>query len=460
MTQRPVTLIVSDLHMGGGDADRGDDFVHQGKAFDRFLDGQLQSPDGRAGQIELILNGDTFELAQVRPELYTLRSAEFWCSRDESLAKLHYVLDGHDGIFDRLRDFIAAGNVVTMAAGNHDVELYWPEVRSALEARIGPIGFELGQEWFTRYGDRLAIAHGHMLDPANRFVHWADPVLAGPDGERLEMCPGTLFMVKLVNILERDFPFADNLHPVTSLARILAKDQRSGLAGAAWLLAKFVAQEPTAFLQTGQQAIDYDVRLQRALLDDPVRFDGFAAAWREAVDANATDAALRARLAGPDGVVPPFLELLARLPLARWLPLADLPPTSLSFGSDAESGSDGTLSILKSGWQEADQVLRFSAQDRMTEGTKVVVMGHTHQPDVLETPVGVYFNPGSWTRYVDTATIGLLTIEDLKNEENFPYQLNYVRVEENSPTQLTARMTTFEERRGFVYGQRLNLSSR
>ena len=95
----------------------------------------------------------------------------------------------------------------------------------------------------------------------------------------------------------------------------------------------------------------------------------------------------------------------------------------------------------------------------MKAGASVVVMGHTHQPDTLTTPHGVYFNTGSWTRYVNAANVGLLTLEDLKTEANFPYQLNYVRVDAGTSNTLTARMLTFEERTGFRFGQRLNLSA-
>ena len=167
----PVTIVVSDFHMGGGAADPGDDSVFQGGALERFLDEQTNSANGRAGEIELVLNGDTFELAQVRPDLYKLRSARFWCSQDEPL-KLEYMLAGHAGVFAALRRFVDVGNVVTMAAGNHDVELYWPKVQARLREHIGAIRFELGSYWYTRYNGKLAVAHGHMLDPANRFANW------------------------------------------------------------------------------------------------------------------------------------------------------------------------------------------------------------------------------------------------------------------------------------------------
>jgi UDP-2,3-diacylglucosamine pyrophosphatase LpxH len=457
MSRAPVTLIVSDLHMGGGPDDPGDDFVYQRGAFEHFLDEQLASRDGRAGRIELIFNGDTFELAQVRPEVYTLGSARYWCSRDESLQKLRYVLEGHKGIFDRLHAFVTAGNSVTMAAGNHDVELYWPAVQAALRDRIGPIAFELNTDWYTRYGGRLAIAHGHMLDPANRFDHWDRPILNGPDGERLEMCPGTLFMVKFVNILERQYPFADNLHPVTALADILAKDRWSRLAAAGWLLSAFAVRHPGAMLETDSAPIeDHGVQLQRAILGDPRRFRELAAIYRREIDTSASDDGLRARVSAQAGVADVVLELMAVVPLDDWLSLAGVTPTSLSLDAD---GPDGTLAIYRSGRQSADELLRAAAEERIKAGASLVVMGHTHQTDILATAKGQYFNPGSWTRYVNAANIGMLTIEDLKDESSFPYQLNYVRVDAEASDRLTATMITFEERAGFRFGQRLNLAA-
>jgi UDP-2,3-diacylglucosamine pyrophosphatase LpxH len=460
MSHRPVTLIASDFHMGGGADDRGDDFIHEGAPFERFLDEQRTSDDGRAGRIELILNGDTFELAQVRPDVYTLGSALYWCSRDESLRKLEYVLEGHAGIFDRLRQFVDAGNALTLAAGNHDVELYWPEVQDALRSRLGDIRFELGTDWYERYDGRLALAHGHMADPANRFARWERPIVNAPDGERLEMCPGTLFMVKFVNTLEQQYPFADNIHPVTALAGILGKDRWSSLAGAAWLLARFAARHPASMLEADGTGPANEVHLlQDSFLHDPFRFRELASTYRRAVDNTPTDDALRARIVDPDGLANMFLELMAALPPEQWLPLATARSSTLSLEPGAEGEEGLTLHIFSSGMQQADAVLRTIAEERMEAGASVVVMGHTHQPDTLVTDRGVYFNPGSWTRYLDSARIGLLTVEDLKSEADFPYQLNYVRIEpDGAGGRLLANMHVFEEKVGLRFGQRLNLS--
>src|SRR5207253_3202087 len=134
LSDKPVTLIVSDLHVGGGPNDPGDDHVYQNEQFRRFIDEAANSDDGRAGRIELFVNGDFLEFAQVRPEVYTLGSAQYWCSEAESVAKLDAILGGHRDIFEALGRFAGRGNRVTMGAGNHDVDLYWADVQKRIGA--------------------------------------------------------------------------------------------------------------------------------------------------------------------------------------------------------------------------------------------------------------------------------------------------------------------------------------
>ncbi len=245
MNEKRVTIIVSDLHLGGGPADPGDDHVYNDAQFTHFIEMIGGTPDGRAGEVELIINGDFLEFAQVGQEFYTLGSTTCWCSEVESLKKLELILNGHSDIFAALNKFKVKGNDVTIAAGNHDVDLYWPKVRTRLREAAGAVSFQLGTDWFQRYEGRLQIGHGHMFDPANKFKNWSNPVLSGPHGiPRLEMCPGTLFMVKFVNWLEQEYPFSDNIKPVTALASILLKEDRFGLGMVGWMFSKFLLRYP------------------------------------------------------------------------------------------------------------------------------------------------------------------------------------------------------------------------
>jgi len=138
MSQKRITLIVSDLHMGDGGA--GDDFVDDRHQFASFLRAQAAGPEGRAGEVELIVNGDFLEMVQVLPHAYKGDPSVAWCSEAESVEKLECIMKGHPLVFDALAEFQAAGNQVTLFPGNHDVDLYWPDVRAKLQARFPAFG--------------------------------------------------------------------------------------------------------------------------------------------------------------------------------------------------------------------------------------------------------------------------------------------------------------------------------
>ncbi len=135
--------------------------------------------------------------------------------------------------------------------------------------------------------------------------------------------------------------------------------------------------------------------------------------------------------------------MLVRIPPPEWLPVFDyLKGTSLAIGGDPYS-----LGIIKSGVSNDKKILRDIALNEIKKdgGPQVIVLGHTHQPDRFQTERGIYFNPGSWTRYVDLDKEKNLSLEDLKHEESFPYQLNYVRVEYlGNDKQLLAEMHCYQ----------------
>src|SRR4051794_20881275 len=103
MKQKRVTLIISDLHLGDGKP--GDDFVYDKNQFVKFLCSQATTPEGQKGDVELIINGDFLEFVQVSPQPCTLRSRKFWCSEQESLAKLNTIVQGHPDILKALKEF-------------------------------------------------------------------------------------------------------------------------------------------------------------------------------------------------------------------------------------------------------------------------------------------------------------------------------------------------------------------
>jgi UDP-2,3-diacylglucosamine pyrophosphatase LpxH len=444
VTEKNTTVIVSDLHLGGGAADPGDDHVYQQGQFQRLIDELGGSSEGKQGDVELLINGDFLEFAQVNPDVYQLGSSTYWCSEEESLQKLAPILAGHAPIFAALKRFQASGNLVTIAAGNHDVEFYWPRIRERFSEAAGPVHFAVGDVWYSRYDGRLMITHGHMFDPANSFAHWDNPILQGPRGvPRLEMCAGTLFMSKFVNWLEKDYPFSDNIKPVTALGGILWREDRFGLAVVSWMLSRFLALYPKVALGGSPSDSQTGQRIMQLFELDPLP-EGIIGLYQKVRGAAATEDAIRAELKNEEAVIAFLNEVLLRLPPEEWIEVFD--PFGVS-GTLGVGGDGTTLKILQSGTSSDVEILRIEATKRMSQpgGPKVVVMGHTHQPDELRTDDGVYFNPGSWTRYAEMEKLKGLTLENLREETDFPYQLNYVRIVKTDAGPLDAQMICFEQ---------------
>jgi UDP-2,3-diacylglucosamine pyrophosphatase LpxH len=430
-TQRPVTVVVSDLHMGA--ADRYDDFVDGRGEFAAFLDELTASADGQQGRIELLINGDFLEMAQVDPDAYQLGSAELWCSESESLQKLYSILKGHANVFEALTRFHGAKNQCTLFAGNHDVELYWPRVQEVLCAKAGPLQFEVGKVWYERYGGNLRLSHGHMFDPGNSFEDWANPFRQAHDGLRLEMCAGTMFMVKFVNWMEHEYPFADNIHPSWRLATVLWKEAKDGLALAAWLFIRFAARHPK-FTLSAEEDVRGDITrmgdwvVARLQANEPFQSE-VAKLWNEVYHASLTPAAVAAAVTAPAQVEQFLSDVIVRVSPQQWLPVFD-------------GVRPATLAITKSGRWNSKETLRKEAKRQWDDGAQIVTIGHTHEYDTSSDGVKRYYNTGSWTRSLPWDKDKDLTLERLKDESWFPYNLLYLRVEQQANGTLTSQMGT------------------
>lgn len=440
------TIIISDLHIGGGAKDPGDDHVYQGQEFERFVGSLGKRPNGQTGDIELYINGDFLEFAQTLQEAYKGRDSKSWCSESESLLKLRSIMSGHPEIFSALGDFMKLGNQVTVGAGNHDVDLYWDSVRRELTQAVHPdLAFEIGSEWIERYDRKLQISHGHIPDPANTFKQWSKPFVAGGSEPRLEMCAGTLFMVKFVNLLEEEYPFADNIYPVQHLASLLAKNDMKGLSVVAWAFLRFAAANPgTMSVGSTEPAGSFGQDLLARIQRDDVAAGEFARVANEGRGLTVEE--LRHRLRTE--------QALAEFLLVYWPDISSLPTWEQLPNAPVLStgGSGNSLGTIYSSSAFGKDSLRICATNRASKvpETQVVVMGHTHIADECLTTHKVrYFNPGSWTRYADVSQIDGLVLDDLRDEKKFPYALNYIQVEQpDAAGVVCGAMKTFERSPG------------
>lgn len=438
------TIIISDLHLGGGRADPGDDHVYQNSELAGFISELSDGEAGKKGEVELIINGDFLEFVQVKQDAYAYASSKLWCAEAESLLKLECIIAGHRNVFDALGILLSRGNQVTIVAGNHDVDVYWPKVRDRLRYVTGEsLSFELGTEWISRYEGRLQISHGHMKDPANTFENWKNPIKTAPTGpERLEMCAGTLFMVKFVTALEVRYPFADNIHPVQNLAKLLINDEKAGFFAISWSLLKFAGQHPIAMSNDNFDSYGH------LLLSKIAKNQNFAEALHAIVKesqsheyANVADFRSKVRSESE----------LAMFILRYWVEIE-----AAGLSKQFEPGSTNTLGLagknslglIKSSGDFGKKALRKIAENhaKNVDHVQVIVMGHTHIWDEFQIAKNViYLNPGSWTRFVDLNLFPGLSLDDLRDETRFPYSLRYVQIETNGKSQLVATLKIFKE---------------
>jgi UDP-2,3-diacylglucosamine pyrophosphatase LpxH len=206
-----VKLVVSDFHLGNGprlpdgSVNPLEDFVYD-EQFIEFLDYHDEQAEQDTA-LELILNGDFFNIIQLMPEeqhlgLLTERAA---------VAKLEAILVGHAELFDALRSFNApARRRVVFVLGNHDPQLLWREVQERLRARVG------GEVVFVEDAycfDDVHVEHGHQLEPIfqmrkDRYFltkGWSEPVLNLPWG--------VLFVTDYLYRIKRKRPYADKVGP-------------------------------------------------------------------------------------------------------------------------------------------------------------------------------------------------------------------------------------------------------
>ncbi len=182
-----------------------------------------------AERVELVLNGDIFDFDSVTqlpedPEgpidwLARLRGlgSEEWMSR----FKMEVIIRDHPIWFDAIRRFLDGGHRVVFVFGNHDVELAWPSLQRLIRERLGvepQHGHELAAEpsalgehdargdggapgndhdantprdvatkqpggelvfcdWFYLSQDDTYISHGHQYDPNCVVKNPIDPLI-------------------------------------------------------------------------------------------------------------------------------------------------------------------------------------------------------------------------------------------------------------------------------------------
>ena len=210
-----TTVVISDLHMGAGRNPDGAWHPQEDFRWQEELAAFLEAIDRQgAGAVDLVLNGDTFELLEPVGVECGDRAPELGCTEAGSLARLDRVLAAHPDELRALARFARSGsNRVVLVPGDHDAALVWPaaaqRVVAALDAPAGRVAIEPAG-W--RSGDgRLYAEHGHQIGLSpHRFAEWPRPFVRRDGGEHLARSWGEQAVQDVYNRLEPRYPIADN----------------------------------------------------------------------------------------------------------------------------------------------------------------------------------------------------------------------------------------------------------
>ena len=311
-----------------------------------------------------------------KEELYGLRTNDY-----KSVLRLDIVIKGHAEFFVALAEWLAAGNRLVIVKGNHDLEWYWLAVRNYLRLDLAqriarqPAAdvkevlrkIVLPNLTFVDHAmvidDEFYVEHGHPYDALTRVIGKATV----NRGKELNIPFGSFFNRYLLNYVELQYPFLDNIRPTPNiLPLMLRKRFFTGLRLLYDHLSVIVKTVPRAYVGYifGQNLI-----------------------WRVLLILLVI-------------VAPPILLLIYQLRneqtwhliVFEWLGVL----ATIYFVIQALSYAQ-----LK----EPDSLSEF-AKRRLDENRnyRLITFGHTHNPDQFEDRGRWFYNTGTWIPVIETNT--------------------------------------------------------
>lgn len=210
-------LVVSDLHLC--DVEDHEDGWKRHKSsywvFDDELDAMVASFEARLADDDtftLILNGDIFDFDLVTaipddppwPVGPLEHNYGLDATAPKSVWKLEKILDHHPAFIATLARVLASGHRVVLTIGNHDRELWFPEVAAVLHDKVNsavqqrpaasgrPPGKLTVEPWFFHVPGEVYVEHGHQYDYYSSFRYNLEPVYERGGEAHIALSPGNL----------------------------------------------------------------------------------------------------------------------------------------------------------------------------------------------------------------------------------------------------------------------------
>lgn len=211
-------IVLSDLHLGTGHSKGAPNFFDDFNDDDRFAQLLARLSSRANGDLELIINGDFFDLLKVPvnglfPEAIT---------EEIGALKVELCLKGHPKVVEALRGFLRErkGNrrCITYLPGNHDMELVFPTVRKLFSKAIcgaeldDRVSFIVDRDRYRLEGG-VEIHHGHQFEAMNAFDFKRLILSKGLSEPILNLPWGSLFVLQVLNKFKEERPYLDRVKP-------------------------------------------------------------------------------------------------------------------------------------------------------------------------------------------------------------------------------------------------------
>jgi UDP-2,3-diacylglucosamine pyrophosphatase LpxH len=429
-------IIMSDLHLGAGyeaHGNRLEDF-RSDLEFAGFLAEICAESERSHAEVELILNGDIFEMLQVPhvdcfdpQEVYSTDQYRSFAEIDSAL-KIDIIIAGHRPFFDALSRFIRVDpprRSVTFIKGNHDLDLHWPAVRQRIRRSVVRTGDSSNQlltfeEWrICREG--IYVEHGNQYEGLISRVNDMEQPISENDPTQIEVPLGSWFMTDVFNRVERDRYWIDGVKPITALIWYALAYDFAFAVGALGALLQGVPGIMSGVLSAHHAP---NIELIRDL-DDPKCVGELTRRYN-------ADPTFRAE----------FNSQVAQL------------LTPLMENSHTETlttrGISDARTMARRVQDQTRSALYRAAQQRAAEmGVQLVVFGHTHEATrgTFSDDSATYFNSGTWTWHADFSGEDTHSWRELfEHPDRFTNdrQLSYVRIDYDKEGRASGDLKEYE----------------
>lgn len=211
-----LKLVISDFHIADGqrpgEINPFEGFFHDDK-FAQFLS-HYSSDYYEDEDVELIINGDFFDLLTVRYQ------GEFPDCITEEIAttKVRYCLEGHPKVVTALRSFLEKPNKrITYLPGNHDFDIVFPRAqreftRALCDSDTSPLIRFITDRDHYRF-DGIEIHHGQQWEAINTFNFKKLFITERGKEPVLNLPWGSLFVLRVLNRYKEKRPYIDRIQP-------------------------------------------------------------------------------------------------------------------------------------------------------------------------------------------------------------------------------------------------------